>query len=83
MKRRIIEVEEGLKIMKTQLDHPQKSKLWLRSMKANNIGGDLATMVCDVRRFTDTATVRTTTHAKKGNKTSVRFTRNTMGLYIS
>jgi hypothetical protein len=82
MKKRIIEVEEGLKIMQSQLDHPQDSKLWLRSMKANNIGGDLANMVTDVRRFTTTGTVRTTTYAKKGDKTSARYTRNTMGLYI-
>ncbi|KAJ7934941.1 hypothetical protein B0H13DRAFT_2305092 [Mycena leptocephala] len=80
MKKRIIEVEEGLKIMQSQLDRRQDSKLWLRSMKANNIGGDLANMATDVRRFTTTGTVRTTTYAKKGDKPSARYTRNTMGL---
>ncbi|KAJ7300745.1 hypothetical protein DFH08DRAFT_828202 [Mycena albidolilacea] len=82
MKKRIIEVQEGLEIMQSQLDHPQDSKLWLRSMKAINIGGDLANMATDVRRFTTTGTVRTTTYAKKGDKPSARYTRNTMGLYI-
>jgi hypothetical protein len=83
MKKRIIEVQEGLEIMQSQLDHPQDSKLWLRSMKANNIGGDLTNnMATDVRRFTTTGTVRTTTYAKKGDKPSARYTRNTMGLYI-
>jgi hypothetical protein len=82
MKKRIIEVEAGLKIMRAQLEHPQDSKLWLRSMKANNIGGDLANMAIDVRCFTSTGTVRTTTWARKGDKASARFTQNTMGLYI-
>ncbi|KAJ7460480.1 hypothetical protein B0H11DRAFT_2242054 [Mycena galericulata] len=82
VKKRIVEVEASLAVLKTQVNHPREAKVLLNSMKAQNIGGDLAAMGSDVRRFTETGTVRTTTHAKKGNKPSARFTRNTMGLYI-
>jgi hypothetical protein len=75
-------VEARLAVLKTQVNHPREAKIFLNSMKAQNMGGDLATMGSDVRRFTETGTVCTTTHAQKGKKPSVRFTRNTMGLYI-
>ncbi|KAJ7033779.1 hypothetical protein C8F04DRAFT_1183752 [Mycena alexandri] len=36
----------------------------------------------DVRRLTETGTVRTTTWAQKGKKASAKYTRNTMGVHI-
>ncbi|KAJ7429448.1 hypothetical protein B0H11DRAFT_1940926 [Mycena galericulata] len=82
VKKRIVEVEAGLAVLKTQVNHPREAKIFLNSMKVQNMGGDLAVMGSDVRRFTETGLVRTTTHAQKGKKPSARFTRNTMGLYI-
>ncbi|KAJ7934303.1 hypothetical protein B0H13DRAFT_1855200 [Mycena leptocephala] len=65
VKKRIVELEAGLAVLKTQVNHPKQAKIFLNSMKAQNIGGDLAAMGSDVRRFTETGTVRTTTHAQK------------------
>ncbi|KAJ7137292.1 hypothetical protein C8R46DRAFT_1234684 [Mycena filopes] len=49
--KRIIDIEAGLAILKTQASHPREAKIFLNSMKANNIGGDLVAMATDVRRF--------------------------------
>jgi hypothetical protein len=75
-------VEAGLAVLKTQVNHPRAAKIFLNPMKAQNMGGDIAAMGSDVRRFTETGTVRTTTYAQKGKKPSARFTRYTLGLYI-
>jgi hypothetical protein len=82
VKKRIVEVEAGLVVLKTQVNHPRDAKLFLNSMRAQNIGKDIAAMATDVRRSTETGTVRSTTWAQKGNKASAKFTRNTMGLHI-
>ncbi|KAJ6525952.1 hypothetical protein B0H19DRAFT_1275831 [Mycena capillaripes] len=73
VKKRIIEVEAGLPVLKTQL------KIW---EGIEMIPDHLATMGGDVRRFTEAGAVRTITHAQKGKKPSVKFTWSTMGLYI-
>ncbi|KAJ7181909.1 hypothetical protein C8R46DRAFT_1027710 [Mycena filopes] len=82
LKKRIVDLEAGLAVLKTQAAHPREAKIFINSMRAQNIGADVAAMATDVRRFTETATVRTTTWAQKGKKASAKFTRNTMGLYI-
>ncbi|KAJ7800255.1 hypothetical protein B0H14DRAFT_3786197, partial [Mycena olivaceomarginata] len=82
VKKRIVEVEAGLAVLKTQVNHPRDAKLFLNSMRAQNIGKDIAAMATDVRWSTETGTVRSTTWAQKGNKASAKFTRNTMGLHI-
>ncbi|KAJ7019396.1 hypothetical protein C8F04DRAFT_1276311 [Mycena alexandri] len=64
------------------VNHPREAKIFLSSMKAQNIGGDLAAMGSDVRRLMETGTVRTTTWAQKGKKASAKYTRNTMGVHI-
>jgi hypothetical protein len=54
----------------------------LNSMRAQNIGKDIAAMGSDVRRLTETGTVRTTTWAPKGNSAAAKFVRNTQGVHI-
>jgi hypothetical protein len=66
VKKRITDLEAGLAVLKTQANHPREAKIFLNSMKSQNMGGDLAAMASDVRRFTETGTVRTTTRAQKG-----------------
>jgi hypothetical protein len=65
VKKRIIEAEASLAVLKTQVSHPREAKIFLNSMKAQNIGGDLAVMANDVRQFTETGTVRTNTCAER------------------
>jgi hypothetical protein len=65
--------------LQNQLASPAEAKLWLKSMKDQNIGQDVAHMVKDVRHFTQTGQTRPTTWAKPGNKASARYTKNTMG----
>jgi hypothetical protein len=47
-------------------------QIWLKSMKDQNIGQDVAHMMKDVRHFTQTEQTRPTTWAKPGNKASAR-----------
>ncbi|KAJ6527734.1 hypothetical protein B0H19DRAFT_1083826 [Mycena capillaripes] len=56
VKKRIVELEAGLAVLKPQVNHPKQAKIFLNSMKAQNIGRDLATMGSDVHRFTETGT---------------------------
>ncbi|KAK7015294.1 hypothetical protein R3P38DRAFT_2786814 [Favolaschia claudopus] len=79
IKVRILELQEGARILQEQLDNPGNPPLWLRSMKAYKIGQDVANMVADVRHISGTGTTRPTTWAKAGSKSSARYTRNTMG----
>ncbi|KAJ7182021.1 hypothetical protein C8R46DRAFT_1027825 [Mycena filopes] len=69
--------EQGAAIIRAQLAH--RNKLWMSSMSKRDIGGDVALMVADVRRFESTSRVRDTTWAKKGDKESRRRVANTMG----
>ncbi|KAJ7441024.1 hypothetical protein B0H11DRAFT_1933173 [Mycena galericulata] len=79
MKKRISELRKAADIMEGQLANAQESKIWLKSMKNKNIGGDVSKMVADVHHLTETGTIRRTTWAKAGNKNSARYTQNTMG----
>ncbi|KAJ7756442.1 hypothetical protein DFH07DRAFT_742802 [Mycena maculata] len=81
IKKRITELQNGINILQGQLATPVHSKIWLKSMKARNIGQDVAHMVNDVRHFTQTGTTRPTTWGKAGNKASIRYTQNTMGYH--
>ena len=49
VKKIIIEVEAGLAVLKTQVNHPpsRDAKIFLNSMKAQNIGGDLTDSHCN------------------------------------
>jgi hypothetical protein len=64
------------------VNHPQEAKIFLNSMKAQNIGGDLTVMANNVHQFTKTGTVRTTTHAQTGKKPSARFTQTFIFLIL-
>ncbi|KAJ7934756.1 hypothetical protein B0H13DRAFT_2305533 [Mycena leptocephala] len=79
IRQRINELREGANILEGQLKNSEASKIWLKSMKNHNIGGDVSKMVSDIRHFTQTGRVRPTTWAQEGNKKSVRYTQNTMG----
>ncbi|KAK7005392.1 hypothetical protein R3P38DRAFT_2516762 [Favolaschia claudopus] len=75
-----MKLEEGARILREQLKTPAQSRLWLRSIKNNNIGGDVSHMVGDVHHFAGPTTgTSRTTWAKPGNKGSARYTKNTMG----
>ncbi|KAK6991636.1 hypothetical protein R3P38DRAFT_2459121, partial [Favolaschia claudopus] len=77
---RIKDLEKGIEILREQADHAcHDNRVWLRSMKSHNIGGDVAQMVKDVRHVTDTARETRATTWPQGSKQSARYTRNTMG----
>ncbi|KAJ7838465.1 hypothetical protein B0H14DRAFT_2588508 [Mycena olivaceomarginata] len=48
VKKIIVEVEAGLAVLKTQVNHPRDAKLFLNSMRAQNIGKDIAAMATDI-----------------------------------
>jgi hypothetical protein len=52
IKRRITELQDGINILQDQLASPAEAKIWLKSMKDQNIGQDVVHMVKDVRYFT-------------------------------
>ncbi|KAJ7173524.1 hypothetical protein C8R46DRAFT_892769 [Mycena filopes] len=79
--KRATELEQGAAIIRAQLAH--RNKLWMSSMSKRDIGGDVALMVADVRRFESTSRVRDTTWAKKGDRESRRRVQNTMGYQIA
>ncbi|KAK7052648.1 hypothetical protein R3P38DRAFT_2501889 [Favolaschia claudopus] len=80
---RIKELEKGIEILREQADNAcHDNRVWLRSMKSHNIGGDLAQMAKDVRHFTDTARETRATTWAQGTKQSARYTRNTMGYKV-
>ena len=79
--KRITDIKAGIAIMEQQVKNPHEGKIWIKSMKRQNIGKDLAEMAHDVRHFTETGHKRPTTWAQEGNKSSKRYTGNTMGYY--
>ncbi|KAK7034387.1 SWIM-type domain-containing protein [Favolaschia claudopus] len=80
---RIKDLEKGIAILREQADHAcHDNRVWLRSMKSHNIGGDVAQMVKDVRHVTDTARETRATTWPQGSKQSARYTRNTMGYKV-
>ncbi|KAJ7718501.1 hypothetical protein B0H14DRAFT_3011233 [Mycena olivaceomarginata] len=81
IKKRITELQQGINILQEQLASPAEAKIWLRSMRTQNIGQDITNMVADVRHFTQTGHSRPTTWAKPGDKKSLRYTQNTMGYH--
>ncbi|KAK6992406.1 hypothetical protein R3P38DRAFT_3331190 [Favolaschia claudopus] len=70
-------------LLEEQASNPKKSKIWLRAVSNNKIGADVSKLVDDVQLFKKTARSRQPTWARKGDKSSQRYTRNTMGLYIA
>ncbi|KAK7006843.1 SWIM-type domain-containing protein [Favolaschia claudopus] len=68
-------------VLEEQARNPKKAKLWLRSVSDRKLGTDVSKMVGDVRRYMKTSRRRETTWARKGDKQSRRYTRNTMGLH--
>ncbi|KAK7013399.1 hypothetical protein R3P38DRAFT_3322497 [Favolaschia claudopus] len=68
-------------VLEEQASNPKKAKLWLRSVPDRKLGAEVSKMVGDVRRFSKSSRRRETTWARKGDKQSQRYTRNTMGLY--
>ncbi|KAJ7938747.1 hypothetical protein B0H13DRAFT_1851335 [Mycena leptocephala] len=54
IQQRINELREGANILEGQLRNPEASKIWLKSMKNRNIGGDVSKMVSDIQHFTQT-----------------------------
>ncbi|KAJ7619328.1 hypothetical protein FB45DRAFT_980994 [Roridomyces roridus] len=77
---RLTKLKAGVAVLQRQLENPVPSPIWLKSMRRANIGKDLAEMAQDVRHFTETGRgERSTTWARKGDKDSGRYTRNTMG----
>ncbi|KAJ7193585.1 hypothetical protein GGX14DRAFT_337576, partial [Mycena pura] len=78
---RIADIKAGIVMMEQQVENRHEAKIWIRSMKRANIGKDVAEMAHDVRHFTETGHKRPTTWAQVGNKSSQRYTRNTMGYY--
>ncbi len=67
--------------MKEQLD--LDSKIWLKSMDQSNFGADASHLVQDIGKYTETGRWRETTWARKGDKESARYTRNTMGYQVA
>ena len=52
--KRITDIKAGIAIMEQQVKNPHEGKIWIKSMKRQNIGKDLAEMAHDVRHFTET-----------------------------
>ncbi|KAJ7062609.1 hypothetical protein C8F01DRAFT_1134708 [Mycena amicta] len=73
---RVTELESGIAMMKQQLAHPAQAQIWLRSMKRQNMGADVAQLVRDVRHSTETGRKRPSTWGKD------RYTQNTMGYHV-
>jgi hypothetical protein len=52
-KKRITELQQGINILQEQLTSPAEAKIWLKSMRTQNIGQDIKNMVTDICHFTD------------------------------
>ncbi|PIL26554.1 hypothetical protein GSI_12312 [Ganoderma sinense ZZ0214-1] len=81
LKRRVKELRQAADLIEAQL--PFKNKIWIGSMVDRNIGGDVSLFLGDVRHFQKTASTRSTTWAKKGDREGQRRSRNTMGYQLS
>ncbi|KAJ7751394.1 hypothetical protein B0H16DRAFT_1318085 [Mycena metata] len=86
LQQRILELRKAADIIEGQLATPFESRVWLKSIKDHNIGGDASRMVADVRHFTQTGKLRRTTWPQDGvniKKSAIKkskdYTNNTMG----
>ncbi|KAJ6549732.1 hypothetical protein B0H19DRAFT_1073653 [Mycena capillaripes] len=74
LERHFIELPKAADLIEEKLATPGPSKLWLKSMKNKNIGGDVSKMVHDIQHFKITGKISRNTWTEGGNKKSARYT---------
>ncbi|KAF8874222.1 hypothetical protein CPB85DRAFT_1444403 [Mucidula mucida] len=80
LRKRAEDLVEAAWLINEQLD--LGSEIWLKSMDQKNVGHDAASLVQDIKKFTNTGRRREPTWARSGDRELARYTTNMMGYQV-